>query len=146
MERTAVIAASSPLKLLVMGTGPFAVPMFEALRHSPHQILALVTRPVHAAPGRRPPPNPMREAAVAAGLPVLEPDRVNDAESIAATPADAVGERTRRGVQKVGGEKAGECDGFAQHGGETVRAGGVFSGGTGARRCTPRTPRRCDRT
>jgi methionyl-tRNA formyltransferase len=84
MERTAVIAASSPLKLLVMGTGPFAVPMFETLRHSSHQILALVTRPVHAAPGRRPPHNPMREAAVAAGLPVLEPERVNDDESIAA--------------------------------------------------------------
>lgn len=84
MEHTAGIAASPPLRLLVMGTGPFAVPMFEALRQSPHRILALVTRPAHAAPGRRPPKNPMREAAEAAGVPVLDPERVNDAESIAA--------------------------------------------------------------
>ena len=84
MEPTAGIAAGPPLKLVVMGTGPFAVPMFEALRCSPHQIRALITRPVHAAPGRRPPPNPMREAAVAAGLTVLDPERVNDDESIAA--------------------------------------------------------------
>jgi methionyl-tRNA formyltransferase len=72
------------LKLVVMGTGPFAVPMFEALRRSPHRVLAVVTRPAHAAPGRRPPKNPMREAAQAAGSPVLDPERVNDDESVAA--------------------------------------------------------------
>ena len=38
------------LRLVVMGTGPFAVPMFEALRKSPHQIVAVVTRPDRAAP------------------------------------------------------------------------------------------------
>lgn len=72
-----------PLQLVVMGTGPFAVPMFEALRASPHAIRAVVTRPDHVAPGRRPPRNPMREAAVAAGLPVLDPENVNDAASMA---------------------------------------------------------------
>jgi len=72
------------LRLVVMGTGPFAVPMFEALRKSPHQIVAVVTRPDRAAPGRRPPKNPMREAAVAAQVPVLDPERVNDDASVAA--------------------------------------------------------------
>jgi len=76
--------ASAPLKLVVMGTGPFAVPMFEALCRSPHPMLAVVTRPAHAAPGRRPPKNPMRDAAEAAGIPVLAPERVNDDESVAA--------------------------------------------------------------
>lgn len=84
MKLSAGIAASPPLRLLVMGTGPFAVPMFAALRESPHQILAVVTRPTHAAPGRRPPKNPLREAAEAAGLPVLAPERVNDDDAIAA--------------------------------------------------------------
>ncbi|MFM8953587.1 MAG: methionyl-tRNA formyltransferase [Planctomycetaceae bacterium] len=67
-----------PLRIVVMGTGPFAVPMFEALCGSPHEIVAVVTRPDHAPPGRRPPPNPMRAAATAAGLPILDPERVND--------------------------------------------------------------------
>ena len=53
------------LRIVVMGTGPFAVPMFRALVASPHAIAAVVTRPDHAPPGRRPPSNPMREAAVA---------------------------------------------------------------------------------
>jgi len=72
------------LRLVVMGTGPFAVPMFQALLASPHGILAVVTRPDHAPPGRRPPPNPMREAALAAGISVLDPEKVNAPESVAA--------------------------------------------------------------
>ena len=72
------------LRLVVMGTGPFAVPMFRALLGSPHEIVAVVTRPDHAPAGRRPPPNPMREAAVAAGIPVLDPEKANAAESVAA--------------------------------------------------------------
>lgn len=69
------------LRLVVMGTGPFAVPMFGALVDSRHAVAALVTRPDRAAPGRRPPPNPMRAAALAAGVPVLEPADVNAAEA-----------------------------------------------------------------
>jgi methionyl-tRNA formyltransferase len=68
-----------------MGTGPFAVPMFRVLLDTPHAIAALVTRPDHAPPGRRPPPNPMREAA--AGVPVLAPERVNDPDAVAALAA-----------------------------------------------------------
>ena len=77
----------TPLRIVVMGTGPFAVPMFEALCDSPHELVAVVTRPDHAPPGRRPPPNPMRAAATAAGLPILDPERVNDPESVAALAA-----------------------------------------------------------
>jgi methionyl-tRNA formyltransferase len=74
----------TPLRVVVMGTGPFAVPMFRTLVASPHEIVAVIMRPDHAPPGRRPPPNPMREAALAAGIPVLDPERVNAAESVAA--------------------------------------------------------------
>ncbi len=73
-----------PLRLVVMGTGPFAVPMFEKLLASPHDVVAVVTRPDHAPPGRRHPRNPMREAALASGLPVHDPERANAAESLAA--------------------------------------------------------------
>ena len=61
-----------------MGTGPFAVPMFRALVESPHELVAVVTRPDHAPPGRKPPANPMRQAATAAGIGILEPEKVNE--------------------------------------------------------------------
>ena len=70
-----------------MGTGPFAVPMFEALRRSPHPVVAVVTRPDRAPAGRRPPANPMREAAAAAGVGILDPQQVNDAAAIATLAA-----------------------------------------------------------
>ena len=81
----------SRLRIVVMGTGPFAVPMLAALRRSGHEIVAVVTRPDHAPPGRRPAPNPVRDAAPTAGLAVLDPERVNDPaarESLAALGAD----------------------------------------------------------
>jgi methionyl-tRNA formyltransferase len=84
---SAVSAPTHPLKIVVMGTGPFAVPTFQALMHSPHTVAAVVTRPAHAPAGRRPPPNPMRDAAVAAGVPILAPERINDPEAIAAIAA-----------------------------------------------------------
>jgi methionyl-tRNA formyltransferase len=77
----------SGLRLIMMGTGPFAVPTFEALRGGPHEIVAVVTRPDRAPAGRRPPPNPMRAAAGAAGIPVLDPERVNEPAAVAALAA-----------------------------------------------------------
>jgi len=73
-----------PLRLVVMGSGPFAVPMLRALVASQHQVVAVITRPDRTAPGRRPPPNPVREAALAAGLTVLAPEKANAPESVAA--------------------------------------------------------------
>ncbi len=72
----------TPLRVVVMGTGPFALPMFRALLDSPQEVVALVTRPDHAPPGRRPPPNPMREAAAAVGVPVFDPEKVNAADVV----------------------------------------------------------------
>lgn len=70
------------LRIVVMGTGPFAVPMFRALLASPHRIVALVTRPDKAAPGRRSPVNPMREAAEGASVTLTAPQRINDPAAI----------------------------------------------------------------
>ena len=70
-----------------MGTGPFAVPMFRALVESPHTIVAVATRPDHAPPGRKPPPNPMRAAAGAAGIGILDPERVNEPAAVASLAA-----------------------------------------------------------
>jgi methionyl-tRNA formyltransferase len=70
-------AGVPPQRLVVMATGPFAVPMLDALVASPHEIAAVVTRPDRVAPGRRPPANPVRAAATAAGLAVLAPESAN---------------------------------------------------------------------
>jgi len=66
------------MRLLMMGTGPFAVPTFESLLSSEHEVAALVTRPVASPAGRRKgPANPMRDVADARGVKVLDPEDVN---------------------------------------------------------------------
>jgi len=72
----------SALRLIVMGTGPFAVPMFRATLDSPHQVLALVTRPDRPAHRRDEKPfNPMRDVARERNLEVFEPDSINSPEA-----------------------------------------------------------------
>jgi methionyl-tRNA formyltransferase len=71
------------LRIVVMGTGPFAVPMLKALVASSHEIVAVVTRPDHAPPGRRPPPNPIRDAATACGLTILDPEKTSSPDFLA---------------------------------------------------------------
>ncbi len=75
-------AASPPLNIIVMGTGPFAVPSFAALLKSHHRILALVTRPDRPAHRReKSPANPMRETAQQHGITVFEPESINSPEA-----------------------------------------------------------------
>lgn len=70
------------MRLLMMGTGPFAVPTFASLLDSDHEIVALVARPVPPPKGRvKLPLAPMRDLAVQRGVPVLEPGDINSEES-----------------------------------------------------------------
>ena len=41
------------MRLLMLGTGPFAVPTFRSVLESDHMVLALVTRPTPPAVGRQ---------------------------------------------------------------------------------------------
>ncbi|MCP4942574.1 MAG: methionyl-tRNA formyltransferase [Planctomycetaceae bacterium] len=67
-----------------MGTGPFAVPSFEALRLAGHEIAMVVTRPARAVKSRKgPPPAPVRDWAESHGLEVFAPDSINEAEAVA---------------------------------------------------------------
>ena len=67
------------MRLIMMGTGPFAVPTFEGLLDSAHEVLALYTRPSPPFRGRGPAPvNPMREAAERRGAAVFDPANIND--------------------------------------------------------------------
>jgi methionyl-tRNA formyltransferase len=65
------------MRLVMMGTGGFAVPTFRALLGSRHQVVALVTQPPRAEAGRLPPSNTMREVAHQHAVPVLMFEDIN---------------------------------------------------------------------
>jgi len=62
-----------------MGTSSFAVPSLERLCTSTHGVLAVVTQPDRPqGRGRRISPSPVKQTALAYGLPVLQPQRARD--------------------------------------------------------------------
>lgn len=74
----AILLNSLSMRLILMGTGAFAVPAFRALAASTHSLVALVTRPVPAPRGRhKGPVNPVREAFASLDVPWLDPADIN---------------------------------------------------------------------
>jgi methionyl-tRNA formyltransferase len=69
------------MKLVALGTGPFAVPALERLLADGHNVACVVTRPPRGRSGD--PPAPMAAAAERLGLPLWQPPTVNDAEGAA---------------------------------------------------------------
>ena len=80
------------MRIVMMGTGPFAVPTFRWLVDSPHVVVRLLTRPAPRVKGKvKQVDNPMRDAAEALGIPVAAPESVNHATAhaeLAACAAD----------------------------------------------------------
>jgi methionyl-tRNA formyltransferase len=69
------------MRIVVLGTGPFAVPMFQSLLVSLHEVPALITRPTPPAKGKeKAPANPMQDVAVSRGVPVHAPASINSDE------------------------------------------------------------------
>ena len=71
------------MKIVVMGTGNFAVPAFEKLIRSGHSIPTLVTMPIRTRKKDRIPPPAIRRVAEENGIPIFDPENVNDAEAVA---------------------------------------------------------------
>jgi methionyl-tRNA formyltransferase len=70
--------ARIPLRLILMGTGPFAVPSFEALRQAGPEIVQVITRPLPPVKSRSgPPPSPVRVWAESHGLAIADPPSIN---------------------------------------------------------------------
>jgi methionyl-tRNA formyltransferase len=66
------------MKVLFFGTPRFALPTLEALLAG-HEVVGVVTRPDRpAGRGQRLSPPPVKERAGAAGVPVLQPERLRD--------------------------------------------------------------------
>jgi len=62
-----------------MGTPYFGVPVLESLTESGHSVVAIYTRPDRpAGRGRHSAPSPVKQAALARGIPVVEPQTLRD--------------------------------------------------------------------
>jgi len=70
------------LNVVMMATGTFALPGFEALVESDHYVAALITQPDRLNPRGKPHPHPLKEFAEANGIPVMQPQSINTPESI----------------------------------------------------------------
>lgn len=75
------------MKLVMMGTGTFAEPTFEALLRSAHQVVGLVTQPDRATgnvrASTRQTGKGMKDIALERGIPVYQPDSINTPAGVA---------------------------------------------------------------
>ena len=67
------------MRILFMGTPDFAVETLETLIHSEHEVIGVVTQPDKPkGRGGKVQFSPVKEAAIEAGIPVFQPNRVRD--------------------------------------------------------------------
>ena len=79
---------SAPLRLVFAGTPDFAVPCLEACRASGAEVVAVYTQPDRpAGRGRKLAPSPVKQAALAAGIAVEQPETLKTAEAQATLAA-----------------------------------------------------------
>jgi len=71
------------MRLILMGTGPFAVPSFEALKTAGHEIALVVTKPQPEVRSRKgPPPAPVRIWAETEGMEIFDPESINEPTAV----------------------------------------------------------------
>src|SRR3954468_13041544 len=71
----------TPLRVAFFGTPAFAVPTLDALVSSRHSVVAVVTQPDRPrGRGQQTTASPVKEAAMAAGIVVLQPEAVKAPE------------------------------------------------------------------
>lgn len=76
------------MRLMMIGTGPFAVPTFRELYNMRHPVVALVTAPMRFKGGRPVEPvSAMRDIAHEHGTPIFDPESINTDESRAVLAA-----------------------------------------------------------
>ncbi len=75
------------MRIVMMGTGTFAEPTFEALLTGPHPVVGLVTQPDRAAARsaapRARPARGMKDIALEHSFPVFQPESINTPEGVA---------------------------------------------------------------
>jgi methionyl-tRNA formyltransferase len=74
-------AQSRPYRIIFMGTPQFAVPTLKALLASREKVVAVVTQPDRPkGRGQKIIPSPVKELALAAALPILQPTKIRNEE------------------------------------------------------------------
>ena len=74
--------SGAPLRVVFAGTPEFSVPCLEACRASGAQVVAAYTQPDRpAGRGRKLTPSPVKQAALAAGIPVEQPESLKSQEA-----------------------------------------------------------------
>src|SRR5690242_7910423 len=75
---------ATPIRLVMLGTGDFAVPTFVKLIDSALNVVALITQPDRPQ-GRKQEfiPAPIKVAAIERKIPVYQPERINEEEGLA---------------------------------------------------------------
>jgi methionyl-tRNA formyltransferase len=70
------------LRIVLMGTGHFALPTFRAVIESRHTVVGLFTQPDRTGRGHHHHVNPLKELVAPRGIPVFQPQKVNLPEPI----------------------------------------------------------------
>lgn len=72
------------MKIVYMGTPEFSVPPLEAMLDAGHEVVAVVTQPdKQKGRGKEVSMTPVKECALSHGIPVLQPEKIKDAEAVA---------------------------------------------------------------
>jgi len=86
------MVAAASLRIVVFGTPAFAVPTFDALLGSRHQVVGVVTQPDRPrGRGQKATAGPVKARAAAVAIPILQPERLKDQtflEALSALRAD----------------------------------------------------------
>lgn len=75
------------MRIVMMGTGAFAEPTFQALLASPHAVVGLVTNPDRPSGRQREMVRGMKAIALERQIPVFQPENVNTPEGVAGVQA-----------------------------------------------------------
>jgi methionyl-tRNA formyltransferase len=75
------------MRIVMMGTGTFAEPTFQALLRSRHSVAGLVTNPDRPSGREREMTRHIKQIAVEYGIPLFQPESVNTPEGVAGVQA-----------------------------------------------------------
>lgn len=73
-----------PLRIVMLATGEFSLPVFRSLYDSPHAVVGLFTQPDRTGRGHHRHVNPLKEHAAERGTPVFQPGSINKPEGLEA--------------------------------------------------------------
>jgi methionyl-tRNA formyltransferase len=83
-----MVSAATSLRIVFFGTPEFAVPTLKALITSRHPVVGVVTQPDRPrGRGQREQPSPVKDVALQHSVPVLQPERLRDADFLDALRA-----------------------------------------------------------